>query len=114
MRQAIERDAAFLLGLVGREVPELRFQPWRVVVDTWEGVNVLSCGHLLAPNMSFSSPHQRRCAWCEPGLPARVYRVVGEDADLSWFAGFSDRERGEVIRQWRLAALQGQASGSVE
>lgn len=113
-QRAAQEDAAFLLGIVGREVPALRFQPWREVVDVWEGVDVLSCGHLLAPNTSYGSPHQRRCAWCEPGLPARVYRVVGEDADLSWFAGLSDCERGRVIRRWRLVALQGQVSGSVE
>lgn len=106
-RAQVEQDTAVLLPLMERPVPERRFQPWREVVDTWEQAHVLSCGHLRTPSNNYTSVlHQRRCPWCEPDLPAKVYRVVGNDEDLTWFARLSDHERGQFIRQGRLAKLE--------
>lgn len=80
--------------------PDKRTQPTRQVVDRWEGLDALECGHLIPPGYTHR-PHRRRCPYCPPIVPASTFRVVAEAEVLDWFAGFSDERRGELLAELR-------------
>lgn len=79
-------------------IPDLRFQPRRAVVDSWQGADVLECGHLRHnPHKSTYQPRKRPCHFCPAQAASRVYRATGNTAALDWFATLSDEVRGELI-----------------
>ncbi|ULH18197.1 hypothetical protein MF271_22265 (plasmid) [Deinococcus sp. KNUC1210] len=90
---------ALIQAFLARPVPKLQLQPFVPVVDRWWGMAVLACGHLLSPNSTISSSHNRRCRFCGPVTPASNFRIVTDEQLLDWFAAMSDEARGAAIRR---------------
>lgn len=87
--EGLARDERVVAMLLAQVNPDVRTQPLVPVVDTWEGHEVLSCGHLMPPGV-YARNARRRCRYCPPGPVARTFRATGDAAALDWFAGLSD------------------------
>ncbi|ASN83467.1 hypothetical protein [Deinococcus ficus] len=88
-------------------LPALRFQPRRKVTASWQGADVLECGHLRHIKSAYP-PRKRPCHFCPPQAASRVYRATGGTDALDWFATLTDEARGDLIAE--LHARQGAAS----
>lgn len=99
-RGVLERDEAEVLGALARRRSDRRQWPRQAVVDRWQGMDVLACGHLRTAERQYSLPRARRCPDCPSATPAGQFRVLAEDRVLDAFAALSDEERGAVLTAW--------------
>lgn len=102
--EALAADERAVAAVLAQVNPDVRTQPLVPVVDTWEGHEVLACGHLMPPGV-YARNARRRCRYCPPGPVARTFRATGDAAALDWFAGLSDAQRGSLIQGWRAVQV---------
>ena len=100
LTETIKLIGSMVLGALARRRSDRRQWPRQAVVDRWQGMDVLACGHLRTAERQYSLPRARRCPDCPSATPAGQFRVLAEDKVLDAFAALSDEERGAVLTAW--------------